>query len=130
LRHSAVALPLKTIHRVADELLKEGRIRHGYLGVGLQPVRIPANLRSKVPSAAESGLILLNVEPDSPAEIAKLQVGDILVALNGEAIAGIEDLQTALRGDVVGQNAKVLLIRGGEPVEVPVAVVERAKREK
>lgn len=129
LRHSAVALPLKTIHRIADELLREGRIRHGYLGVGLQPVRIPANLRSKVSAAAESGLILLNVEPDSPAETAKLQVGDILVSLNGETVADIEDLQTALRGDIVGQTAKVLLIRGGEPVEVPVAITERAKRE-
>jgi S1-C subfamily serine protease len=127
LRHSAVALPLSTIHRVAEELLKEGRIRHGYLGVGLQPVRIPANLRSRVNAAAETGLILLSVEPDSPAERANLQVGDILISLNSKAITDIEDLQTALRGDIVGQTAKVFVLRGGEPLDLAVTITERAR---
>ncbi len=129
LRHSAVALPLATIYRVADELLKEGRIRHGYLGVGLQPVRIPANLRSKIDGGAESGLILLSVEPHSPAEGANLQMGDILVSLNGKMVTDIEDLQTSLRGDVIGQTVKALIIRGGEPVEVTITVTERTRRE-
>ncbi|HSU60540.1 MAG TPA: S1C family serine protease [Bryobacteraceae bacterium] len=129
LRHSAVALPLKTIQCIADELVKEGRIRHGYLGIGLQPVRLPANLRSRIDAAAESGLIVLSVEPDSPAETAKLQVGDILVSLNGRSVAEIEDLQAALRGDVVGQTVKALTIRGGEPIEVPITITERTKKE-
>jgi S1-C subfamily serine protease len=127
LRHSAVALPLSTIHRIAEELLKEGRIRHGYLGVGLQPVRIPPNLRTRVNAAAETGLILLSVEPDSPAERARLQVGDILISLNGKTVADIEDLQTALRGDVVGQTVKLLVLRGGEPVDLPVTITERSR---
>lgn len=128
LRHSAVALPVKTIRRVADELLKEGRIRYGYLGVGLQPVRLPANLRSRANVNSDSGLILLSVETNSPAEAAKLQVGDILVSLNGKPVTDIEDLQTTLRGDVVGQTVKALIIRGGEPVDVSITVAER-KRE-
>jgi len=127
LRHSAVALPLATIHRVAEELLKEGRIRHGYLGVGLQPVRIPANLRNKTTAAAETGLIVLSVEPESPAESAALQVGDILLSLNGRTVSDIEELQTALRGDVVGQTVKLLVLRGGEPAELLVTVTERTK---
>ena len=127
LRHSAVALPVKTIQRVADELIKEGRIRYGYLGVGLQPVRIPANLRSRISVAAESGLILLSVEPDSPAEAARLQVGDILISLNGKTVTDIEDLQMALRGDVVGQTVKALVIRGGEPADVSITIAERTK---
>lgn len=125
LRHSAVALPVKTIRRIADELLKEGRIRYGYLGVGLQPVRVPANLRSRISAAPESGLILLSVEPDSPAESAKLQVGDILISLNGKAVTDVEDLQMALRGDVVGQAVNALIIRGGEPIEVSITIAER-----
>lgn len=127
LRHSAAALPVKTIQRVADELLKEGRIRYGYLGVGLQPVRIPKNLRSRIETAAESGLILLSVEPDSPAESAKLQVGDILISLKGKAISDIEDLQTVLRGDAIGQTVKAFIIRGGEPVEVSITIAERKR---
>ena len=47
LRHSAVAVPLITLNRIAEELLQQGRIRHGYLGVGLHPVEVPASLREK-----------------------------------------------------------------------------------
>ncbi len=129
LRHSAVALPLKTMDRVAEELVRNGRIRHGYLGVGVQPVRIPANLRSKVEAGTESGLILLNVEPDSPAEAANLQVGDILVSVDGRTVGDIEDLQASLRGDVVGQTVRALVIRGGEPATVSITIAERAKKE-
>jgi S1-C subfamily serine protease len=50
------------------------------------------------------------------------------VSLNGKPVIDIEDLQTALRGDVVGQTVKALVIRGGEPAEVSIAIAER-KRE-
>ncbi len=129
LRHSAVALPLLTLRRVADELVKEGRIRHGYLGVGLQPVTIPANLSGKLENAPKSGLILLSIEPDSPAERAHLQVGDILMTLAGKPVLDVEDLQSALRGDIVGRTAAAVLLRGGEPLNVEIAVSERARRE-
>ena len=130
LRHSAVAVPLATIERVSRELVNEGRIRHGYLGVGLQPVAIPANLKSKLGSAQETGLILLSVEADSPAERAGLQIGDILTALGGNAVTDVEDLQQALRGDTVGRTVPVVLMRGGERIETQVAVSERSKKEK
>ncbi|MBV8811882.1 MAG: serine protease [Acidobacteriaceae bacterium] len=129
LRHSAVAVPLATIERVAKELVSEGRIRHGYLGVGLQPVKIPANLRSKLQNAQETGLILLSVEADSPAERAGLQIGDILVTLSSSSITDVEDLQHSLRGDMVGRTVPIVLLRGGERVEAQIAVSERLKRE-
>jgi serine protease Do len=129
LRHSALALPLATIERIAQELISEGRIRHGYLGVGLQPVTIPANLRSKLGSPQETGLILLSVEADSPAERAGLQVGDILVALGGNPVTDVEDLQHSLRGDMVGRTVPIIVLHGGERIEADVAVSERLKRE-
>ncbi len=129
LRHSAVAVPLATIERVAQELVSEGRIRHGYLGVGLQPVRIPTNLRNKLQNAQETGLILLSVEPDSPAERAGLQIGDILVALGNSSITDVEDLQQLLRGDMVGRTASIVLVRGGERIQAQIAVSERLKGE-
>jgi serine protease Do len=129
LRHSAVAVPVKTLNRVADELLKEGRIRHGYLGVGLQQVTIPAHIREKLKGGAQSGLIVLSIEAGSPAEKAALQIGDILVSLDGKLVGEIDELQTALRGDVVGRTVTVMLIRGGEPIERQLTVAERVKRE-
>ena len=128
LRHSAVAVPVATLRRIANELIKEGRIRHGYLGVGLHPVAI-SGLRSKLKLTSESGLILLSVEPESPADSAGWLVGDILILLDGKPIADVDELQTALRGDAVGRTLKASLLRGGELVETQVIVSERRKRE-
>jgi serine protease Do len=128
LRHSAVAVPLITLNRIAEELLQEGRIRHGYLGVGLHPVEIPALLRSKLGLTAESGLILLSVEPESAADSAGWQVGDILIAFDGKAVTDVDDLQTALRGKTVGRSVKASLLRGGQLVETQVTVSERGKK--
>ena len=125
-RHSTIVIPLATVQRVADELKQQGRIRRGYLGVGLQPVRVTESLRSKAGNA-ESGLIVLSIEPDSPAEAAKLQIGDILLSLNGHGLSDIEDLQGVLRGEIVGRGAQVHMLRGGEPLQVTVTVAERGK---
>ena len=129
-RHSTIAVPVATIERLAAELLKEGRVRLGYLGVGMQPVAVPKNLREKLKQPQEAGLIILNVEPESPAERAGLQVGDILLRLGGTAITEIEELQAALRGDAVGATVKALVLRGGEPAEIDVMVTERGPKRK
>lgn len=129
LRHSAVAVPVATLHRIADELIKEGRIRHGYLGVGLQPVAIQT-LKRKVENAPATGLIVLSVEPDSPADRAGLQIGDILIALAGKPATDVDELQTALRGDVVGRTITASLIRAGEPLQAEITIAERGRKER
>ena len=129
LRHSAVAVPLVTLNRIADELLQQGRIRHGYLGVGLHPVEIPASLREKLGATAEVGLILLSVEPESPADKAGWLVGDILISLEGKPINDIDELQTALRGNTIGRGVRASLLRGGQLLETQVTVSERKRKE-
>ncbi len=126
-RHSTMVVPVSTIERIARELTEQGRIRHGYLGVGVQPVEIPENLRSKMQSEA-TGLIVLSVEASSPAEKAGLQLGDILLTLNRRAMTDIGELHTALRGETVGKQVEAIVLRGGAPVVVEVTIVERAKK--
>jgi S1-C subfamily serine protease len=128
LRHAAVAVPVATLKRIAQELLKEGRIRRGYLGIGVQTVVIPATLREKLETAAESGLILLSVEPDSPADKAGLQLGDILIAIDGNPLSDVDELQALLRGNTVGQSLPVVLLRGGDRLEAQVVVSEKVKK--
>jgi len=127
LRHSSVAVPVTTLDRTADELLQQGRIRQGYLGVGLQPVAIPTALQEKI-GGQKSGLIVLSVEPDSPAEKARLQLGDTLISLSAKPLTDVDDLQNALHGDVVGQTVNMVLLRGGEPVETQITISERSQR--
>ncbi len=128
LRHSAVAVPLPTIHRILDELLKTGRIREGYLGVGMQPIPLPAGLREKIGHGSPSGLIVLSVVSGSPAEEAGIQLGDILVALEGAPIPDVDELQAALRGENVGRKLKATFVRGGEIVDTQITVAERPRR--
>jgi S1-C subfamily serine protease len=128
LRHSSVAIPVATLKRITQELLQQGRIRRGYLGVGLQPVAIPLHLREKIGSSQESGVIVLSVETDSPAQKAGLHLGDILISLDEKTLADAEDLQAALRGDRVGKAVKLKVLRGGEPVETQITIAERAKK--
>lgn len=130
LRHAAVAVPIETIQKYAQELLKEGRIRHGYLGVGVQPVAIPESLRTKVGLNVQAGLMVMLVNVDSPAEKAGFQLGDILVSLGSKELLSIEDLQTALEGASIGNIVPAMVVRGGELLPLSVTIAERPRPEK
>ena len=126
LRHSAVAVPVETLRALADELEKQGRVRQGYIGVGLQPVAILPKLRAKLGNDAETGLIVLTVEPDSPADKAGILIGDVITKIGDHTVTQVEDVQHALRGDNVGREMKIVLLRAGDVAEVGLTVAERA----
>lgn len=126
-RHSTITIPVTTIHRVISELQKEGRIRFGYLGVGVQAVAIPEHLRAKTPGSPEFGLILLSVVSGAAADEAGLQVGDILLSINGQSLEDVEQLQAQLRGEHIGQPSELIILRGGEPRKLQ-AVIQEAER--
>src|ERR1700676_4801169 len=104
-RTSLLAIPAATIDRVTEELLRQGHISRGYLGVGLQPIPMPEHLRTKLKSA-QGGLIVLSVEPDGPAGQAGVVIGDVLLALDGRPVASTDDVQEFLAGDFVGKPLK------------------------
>ena len=128
-RHSTITVPVGTIHRVLAELHKEGRVRKAYLGVGVQPVTLPESLRAKIPGSPETGLILLSVVAGAAADAAGLQVGDILLSLDGEPLSDVEQLQGQLRGDRIGQPSELLILRGGEPRTVSVIIQEAERKQ-
>jgi S1-C subfamily serine protease len=132
-RNSLLAIPALTIDRVSDELLRQGHIARGYLGVGLQPIAVPEHLTTKLKLRSESkgtaaGLIVLSVEPDGPAGKAGVVIGDVLVALDETPVAGTDDVQDFLSGDRVGQPLKASLVRGGELTEKTITIGERSQR--
>ena len=131
-RTSLLAIPAATIDRVTDELLRQGHIARGYLGVGLQPIPLPEHLRTKLKSAegglAKSGLIVLSVEPDGPAGQAGLLIGDVLVTLDGTSVTGTDDVQEFLSGERVGKPLTASLLRGGDLIERTITVAERPRR--
>lgn len=120
----SLAIPVMTVGRVVDMLNTHGRIRRGYLGVNTQRVRLPENLRTEV--GQKSGLLIVSVETQSPAEAAGMTLGDTIISLSGKAITNHEDLLAALTGDVVGQKEVVRIIRGGQIQELTARIGERA----
>ncbi|MEX2030404.1 MAG: S1C family serine protease [Anaerolineales bacterium] len=124
LRGVSVALPTETVRRVAETLAKHGKIRRGYLGVGVQAVRIPDAQAKKV--GQETGLMVLTLEPESPASKAGVLIGDVLLALGEDALADLDGLMAALSPERVNQDLTARLMRGGESHTVKVRIGERA----
>ena len=119
-RGAGLTIPASTVNHVVDTLLEHGRIARPYLGVSMQPVALPDELRSKLNLTNESGLVMLSVEAESPASRAGITLGDVLVSLEGEPVADTDDVQRRNRSHRKARSGKrsVLRLRGGELREV------------
>jgi S1-C subfamily serine protease len=125
-RRMMLTIPAATIQRVADQLLQTGRIGRGYLGVRMQTVPISERLVQSLSLTHREGVLLLTVEPDSPADQAGLLMGDILIALEAQPITEVSDVQFMLSSDRIGQTLTAQLVRGGTLIELLVTVGERS----
>jgi S1-C subfamily serine protease len=123
LRRLSLTLPHRTLDRVVGQLLEYGRMRRGYLGIGAYPVRLPPSAAAEL--AQRSGLLVISVEPESPAEAAGLLVGDLLVGLAGEPVRHLDDLLALLAEEKIGTPAPLKLIRAGQLTELAVTISER-----
>ena len=128
-RNWSVTLPASTVDRVVDALLAKGRIARGYLGVGLQSVRIPDAIAAALRLSRGGGAIVVAVEPGSPADRGGLMIGDVLVALDGAAVTDVEDIHSLLGPEKVGAKAALRIIRAGSLADVAVTVGERDETE-
>ncbi|BAY23155.1 PDZ/DHR/GLGF domain-containing protein [Calothrix sp. NIES-2100] len=125
-RGTALTIPAATINRVVDQLIARGHIARGYLGVGMQPVRLPNNLITSLNLTAATGVIVVNVEPEGPADNAGLLLGDVLVKFDGVSVSDTGDVMALLNSsDRVGKTVSVQLVRGGVLVELAIAIGER-----
>lgn len=123
-RGISLTVPVTALRSSVDALLTHGRVKQGYLGVGVQTVKLPSSVAEKI--GRESGVLIISVEADSPAGAANLLVGDIIVALDGEAVEDMNDLLGALSGERVGKSVPVDLVRGGQQHQLSVTVGERS----
>ena len=126
-RETRLALPVTMVTRVADELLQKGHVSRGYLGLGMQPVRLPEPLRAQL-GLGDGALIVVMVEPSGPAARAGLLLGDVLVALDGGPVGDLEDVQARLGSDRVGAEILAVVLRGGVRTELRITVGEQPRR--
>ncbi|HET7563898.1 MAG TPA: trypsin-like peptidase domain-containing protein [Gemmatimonadaceae bacterium] len=127
-RGIATAIPRSTVDRVTDQLLATGRIARGYVGLAMQPVRLPGALVRELGLAGDGGVILVGVEPGGPGDKAGAMIGDVMVALDGKPVRTADDLLTLLGPESVGRTVRARIIRGGASRELSIVVGERSRR--
>lgn len=115
-RRRVLVIPGATVDRVAAQLAAHGRVPRGYLGVGLQPVRIE-------PEGV--GAMVMAIDRDGPAATAGLHQGDVIVAWNGEPLRSVQALLRALGPASVGTVITLSLRRAGQSVEAKITIGER-----
>ena len=123
LRGVSLTVPALTVRRIVETLLEHGRVRRGYLGVSTQSVRLPAAVADQVNQ--ETGLLVVSVEPDSPADRGGLILGDTIVTLADNPVRHYDDLLAQLSPDRVGKTIPVRIVRGGQVEQITVTVGER-----
>lgn len=127
-RGLATTIPVKTVERVLSALLTKGYVARGYLGAALQPVRFSESARKRIGLNDAGGLVVLEVDPDGPASVGGLLLGDVVIAANGELLEGPEDLLRLLKPEMVGRTLKLDLVRGGVKSSAELLVGERPRR--
>src|SRR6266513_608930 len=114
------AIAIDTAKYVAGWLVKDGKIRRSYIGVGGQDVKLHRRLVRFHHLPVESGLLVLSVEPNSPAAEAGLREGDIIVEFNGQPIASIDALHKQLTEQAIGVKSVMGVLRHTEKLQVGI----------
>lgn len=124
-RGRSVTIPAEKAWKIAAALQAHGSVKRGFLGIRGQIVELPEDSQKLIGREQASGILLIELEKDSPSAESDLKVSDIVVGFNGEAVEKHEHLMALLNGDVVGKNAKVEVLRGEKVRRVDVEVGER-----
>ncbi|HSS96194.1 MAG TPA: PDZ domain-containing protein, partial [Terriglobales bacterium] len=119
------AVGINTAKFVATRLLRDGRIRRGYIGVEAQTVPLQRRVVRFYDLTQESGVVVAFVTPGSPAELAGLREGDVIISLDKQAVAGVDDLHRLLTETKVGSSSQIVLLRGTDKREHYVIPQER-----
>ena len=118
------AIASNTARLVAGWLIRDGKIRRSYIGVAGQNVPLHRRVVRFYDLPLETGVLVVSVEKNSPAERAGLRAGDLIVAFNDQPVGSVHDLHKVLVGEQIGVSARLTVIRHTEKLELPILPAE------
>ena len=122
------AIGSNTAKFVAGWLIKDGKIRRSYIGVAGQNVPVHRRIVRFYGLPLETGVLVVSVEKNSPAERAGVREGDLIVAFNHQPIGSVHHLHKVLVGEQIGVNASLTIVRNTEKLELPILPAESPSR--
>ncbi len=124
-RDAVITVPKETVDRVVDAILERGHVPKPFLGLAVQAVPVPEGMRAHFPEKVRQALLATHLEPNAPAEQANMLVGDLLVSLDGRSFESVREFLHRLTQLSVGQTVALVVIRGGNTVELTLTVGDR-----
>jgi S1-C subfamily serine protease len=121
----AFAVPVNTARDVAAQLINHGRIRRSFVGFGGQTVPLVRQVVRYYQLPQESGVLVIAVEPGSPAEAAGLAEGDIIIRAGEHGATSVEAIQRVLTQETIGVSMTLVVLRGTELVTLTAVPAER-----
>src|SRR5262249_258991 len=118
------AIPSTTAQWVASLLIRDGRVRRAWLGIGGQQVTLQRRLARRFELASEKALMGVHVEARSPAHRAGPHQGDVIVAFEQRRVGGVDDLHRALSDGAIGREGTLTVLRRAEKLEVRITPIE------
>jgi S1-C subfamily serine protease len=122
------AVAANTAKFVLGELVRHGHVRRAFIGISAQQTAVPRRRRLAAGLSQDSAVMVAGIEPGSPAEMAGLRAGDMIVALDGTAVTGADDLIRLLTGEQIGRDVEIDLLRGGERRQLTLRPQERERQ--
>ncbi len=119
------AIAINTAKYVAGQLIKDGRIRRSFIGVAGQDVPLHRQIMRFHHLTQESGILVVSIDQNSPAQKSGLREGDVILSFNDIAVAGIDELHRRLTIDHAGRKSDLCVLRGTEKINLQIEPEER-----
>jgi S1-C subfamily serine protease len=114
------AVPINTAKMVIPSLMRHGKVLRGYIGIGGQNVQVSRRIMLFNELSADTGIFIMYVESKSPAQIAGLQEGDVIVGFNGQPLSSIDDLHKFLTPEMVGVRSQLTILRRNQKLMLTI----------
>ena len=123
-----IAIRTSKIKGIVENLKSYGRVRRAYLGITSYPISIPEEATRQAGMSQDSGLMIVSVEPNSPAKKAGLLIGDVVLSLDGNKVGSLHDIERLLTQELIGKAVKLAVLRSEKLTELTIVLEDATSR--